>query len=180
MRITASSLLLSLEPIFDTDRNLRTSEDQTKLSTMLHWISNIISPNTAASLIIQPPHVVPLFQFYPQSFQDQRFTPIGYHEKVIFCVERRKSIWSWRRIPGFRHWSLFAGNGYKTKSIAEFPTFQSCHRVPMFQQCLQFWRLSLDLQKRGMPGDFALASLRTPPKLWRWKKTSTTHSPLIL
>ena len=54
MRITASSLLLSLAPTLDTTRILRTSEDQTKLSTMLHWISNIISSNTATSLSYDP------------------------------------------------------------------------------------------------------------------------------
>jgi len=51
MRITASSLLLSLErPHLDINRKLRTPEDETKLSTMLHWISNVISSNTAAAL----------------------------------------------------------------------------------------------------------------------------------
>ncbi len=54
MRITASSLLLSLVPRLDRTRNLRTPEDKTKLSTMLHWISNIISSNTAASLAYDP------------------------------------------------------------------------------------------------------------------------------
>ena len=51
MRITASSLLFSLtRPRVHHDRTMRMSEDSTKLSTMLHWISNVISANTAASL----------------------------------------------------------------------------------------------------------------------------------
>ncbi len=51
MRITASSLLFSLTPpLLNRGRRLRTSEDSTKLSTMLHWISNVISSNTAASI----------------------------------------------------------------------------------------------------------------------------------
>ena len=54
MRITASSLLLSLAPRLDRTRNLQTPEDKTKLSTMLHWISTIISSNTAASLSSDP------------------------------------------------------------------------------------------------------------------------------
>ena len=53
MRITASSLLRSLDPsVFDPDSKgqRRMSEDSSKLSTILHWISIVISPDAAVSL----------------------------------------------------------------------------------------------------------------------------------
>ena len=52
MRITASSLLISLEPPVVDRMRMRMSEDSSKLSTILHWISIVISPadTTAVSL----------------------------------------------------------------------------------------------------------------------------------
>src|SRR6266545_7785951 len=52
MRITASSLLISLlPPQLHRTRRMRMSEDSSKLSTLLHWIPIVISPvDTAVSL----------------------------------------------------------------------------------------------------------------------------------
>ncbi len=51
MHITALSLLLFLDPSgFDSKRQRQMSEDSSKLSTILHWISIVISPDAAVSL----------------------------------------------------------------------------------------------------------------------------------
>src|SRR5438309_2145819 len=51
MRITACSLLLSLQPHgLERERRMQMSEDSSKLSTILHWISIVIGPDTAIAL----------------------------------------------------------------------------------------------------------------------------------
>jgi len=77
MRITASSLLISLEPPVVDRMRMRMSEDSSKLSTILHWISIVISPaDTTSSFslpwcIIWSTHVLPLFQFLPRCCHEQ-------------------------------------------------------------------------------------------------------------
>jgi hypothetical protein len=118
-------------PQIDRTRRLRTPEDETKLSTMLYWISNVIiqlilSHNASSGRL-----VLLLFWFHGCLYE-QLYMLVGYY--VILNLDRRETILS-RRVPGFLESSpMSAGNGYRTK----FPTFQSCHMVQMFRW---FWRI---------------------------------------
>src|SRR6266571_770245 len=90
MRITASSLLFSLNPPeIDSDCTLRMSEDSTKLSTILHWISNVISSNTATSLSRDAESDRFTFYFCSNSFHE---TSMNNATRLLDLIRKSLSI----------------------------------------------------------------------------------------